>query len=98
MRWCSSAPPSRRLPETFFTMLTGWPPANGFAASGRMHVLGEQLGRPEIGRRLGDDDRASRRQLGGLAAASLAERIATGRSEALGGVFHVPKFPATWRP
>jgi hypothetical protein len=50
-----------------------------------MHALGEQLGRPEIGRRLGDDDRASRRQLGGLATASLAERIATGRSEALVG-------------
>eukprot|EP00966_Prymnesium_polylepis_P137965 3187960-Prymnesium_polylepis.1 len=30
--WCSSAPPSRRTPETFFMMLTGWPPATGFAA------------------------------------------------------------------
>jgi hypothetical protein len=66
-------------------MLTGWPPATGFAASDRMHGLGEQLGRPEIGRQFGDDDRASCRQLGGLAAASLEERIATGRSEALGG-------------
>eukprot|EP00966_Prymnesium_polylepis_P326982 7382856-Prymnesium_polylepis.1 len=49
-----------------------------------MHALVEQPERAEVGRRLGDDDRASRRQLGGLAAASLAERIATGRSEALG--------------
>eukprot|EP00966_Prymnesium_polylepis_P108778 2517948-Prymnesium_polylepis.2 len=64
-------------------MFTGWPSATGFAAPDRMHTLGEQLARPEIGRPL-EDDCASGRELGGLAAASLAERVATGRSEALG--------------
>ena len=60
---------------TFFTMLTGWPPATGIAAPTRMHVLVEQPRRPEVGRHHEDDDRACCRQLGGLAAASLAERI-----------------------
>eukprot|EP00966_Prymnesium_polylepis_P003241 74373-Prymnesium_polylepis.1 len=49
----------------------------------RMRGLGEQLGRPLIGRQHGVEDRACCRQLGGLVAVSLAECIATGRSGAL---------------
>ena len=41
----------------------------------RMETMGEPPRRAAIGRRQGDDDRACRRQLGGLAAASLAEHI-----------------------
>jgi hypothetical protein len=45
------------------------------SAPTRMETMGELPRRAAIGRRLGDDDRASRRQVGGLAAASLAEHI-----------------------
>ena len=75
LRWCSSAPPSRRSPERFCIMLTGSALSTGIAAPHRMHALVEQPGRPEIGRHHEDDDRACCRQLRGLAAASLAERI-----------------------
>eukprot|EP00966_Prymnesium_polylepis_P161142 3723676-Prymnesium_polylepis.2 len=69
----------------FCSMLTGSALATGFAAPTRMHVLVLQPRRAAIGRQLGDDDRASCRQVGGLAAAILAERIQEERLEALGG-------------
>eukprot|EP00966_Prymnesium_polylepis_P082590 1912552-Prymnesium_polylepis.2 len=70
-------------------MLTGPAPATGSAAPDhRCAALGDQPGRPdEIGRQHGDDDCACCRQatgqLGGLAAASLAERIPYRKSAGL---------------
>eukprot|EP00966_Prymnesium_polylepis_P095942 2222875-Prymnesium_polylepis.1 len=59
-------------------MFTGWPSATGFAAPDCMCGLGEQHRRQLIGRRLGVDDRACRRQLGTLEGVNLAECISHG--------------------
>eukprot|EP00966_Prymnesium_polylepis_P281706 6509687-Prymnesium_polylepis.1 len=57
-------------------MLTGWPPATGFAAPDRMHALGEQLGRPEIGRQHGGGRRP---ELTNMSSCRLLDSVAPGR-------------------
>eukprot|EP00966_Prymnesium_polylepis_P032750 762134-Prymnesium_polylepis.1 len=63
-------------------MLTGLAPATGSAAPDCMRALGEQPGRPEIGRPHEGGRSPCGRQLRQLAAASLAERIQEERLEA----------------